>query len=209
MWKSRWWVGAVVTLMGLAGFAVALTSTHRFSALWQVWSALVVSLCGAAGLVAIYGLASWRNLSRTWALSWRESVLPTVMVGVGALLVLVAGELFSAEPGSGWRGDLLVVLAIVGGGFAGTAMFGVRAAVLSRPVPAGREGQSCGWPFPQLLGLLSRRFLAVFSMLYRVPAASLANARRSERTTPMAAGRGTPSDIARSCGSSGIEGVQD
>lgn len=57
MWKSRWWSGVLVTLMGFAGFVVTLTSPHRSAALWQVWAALAVSLCAAAGLVATYGMA--------------------------------------------------------------------------------------------------------------------------------------------------------
>lgn len=135
MRKSHWWSGVFVMLMGLAGFAITLTSAHRSAPLWQVWAALAVSLCAAAGLVATYGIASWRGLSQTQRLPWRATVLPTVAMGVGALLVLVTGELLAARPGSGWRGDVLVILSMLGAAFAGATMFGIRAAVVMQPVP--------------------------------------------------------------------------
>lgn len=130
----RWWSGAVAVVMACAGLAVTLTSARAFEPLWQVWATLAISLCGAAGLVGAYGLAAWRRLSAHHRLPRHETVLPTVVAGIGALVVLAAGEVFSKNPGSGWRGDILVILTVSAGGFAGAAMFGVRVAVKAVPV---------------------------------------------------------------------------
>ncbi|WP_426502793.1 hypothetical protein ACPPVO_34830 [Dactylosporangium sp. McL0621] len=134
-----WWTGIFVTILGAAGFAVAVSSKHRSEALWPVWATLAVGLCIAAGLVAAHGLRSWHDLSREQPLPWRTTVLPTAAMGIGVLLVLAAGELFAEHPGSGWRGDVLVVLALTGGSFAGAAMFGVRTAAATRAVPSGED----------------------------------------------------------------------
>ncbi|WP_194815462.1 hypothetical protein [Nocardia sp. XZ_19_385] len=132
---SHWRGGVFSLVLALAGFGVTLTSAHRASPLWQVWAALAVSLCAAAGLVAVYGWAVWRELSRGQRLRWRDTVIPTLLIGVGVVVVLAAGELLAPRPGSGWRGDVLVGLAFAGGGWAGAAMLGVRSVVLNRPVP--------------------------------------------------------------------------
>ena len=76
MRKSRWWSGVFVTLIELAGFVVVLTSAHRSAPLWQVWAALAVSLCATAGLVATYGISSWRHLSQAQRLPWRKTEGP-------------------------------------------------------------------------------------------------------------------------------------
>jgi len=127
------WSGVAAAVMGCAGLAVALTSAHRFEPRWQVWATLVMGLCGAAGLVGAYGLAAWRRLAGEHRLPRRETVLPTAVAGAGTVLVLVGGEVFSTHPGAGWRGDVLVVITVAGGAFAGAAMFGVRTAVRALP----------------------------------------------------------------------------
>ncbi|NUR26638.1 MAG: hypothetical protein HOV83_12475 [Catenulispora sp.] len=137
MSRSGRWNGVVVAGLGLGGLAVALSSRHRSAPLWPVWAVLAVSLSGAAGLVAVYGLASWHGLSRTRPLPWRATILPTAGIVAGVPLTLVAGELLAASPGSGWRGDVLVMLTVAGGACAGLAMFGLRAVVLALPVATG------------------------------------------------------------------------
>ncbi|WP_019926695.1 hypothetical protein [Nocardia sp. BMG111209] len=123
-------------LSGLAGLGVTLTSHYRSNALWPVWASLAIGLCAAAGLVAVYGMGSWRTLTRQRQVPLRSTVIPTVLIGVCVLLVLALGEATAPHPGSGWRGDLLVVFAYLGGGFAGVTMFGIRSAA-NYPVPQG------------------------------------------------------------------------
>jgi hypothetical protein len=135
MWKSRWRGGVFVTFMGFAGLAITLSSAHRSAALWPVWAVLAVSLCIAAGLVAVYALASWRDLSPARRLPWRTAVLPTAVIGIAVLLALVSNELLATRPGGGWRGDVLVFLAFTGGGCAGAVMLGVRSTVVKQSVP--------------------------------------------------------------------------
>ncbi|KOV85146.1 hypothetical protein [Nocardia sp. NRRL S-836] len=125
--------GVLVVLMGVAGLVVALTSAGRANPLWQVWAALAVSLCCAAGLVALHGRAQWRELAAIRPLDRRSVVLPTAVLVAGVVAVVVLGEVLAARPGAGWRGDVLVLLAVSGGAWAGAAMFGVRHLALTQP----------------------------------------------------------------------------
>jgi hypothetical protein len=126
----------VAAVMAGAGFAVALTSAHRFEPSWQVWTTLAVSLCGASGLVGAYGLLSWRQLAAQFRPPLRRTVLPTVLAGAAAVLVIVTGEVFAPHPGSGWRGDVLVLLALSGGALAGATMLAIRSVAKRLPVSA-------------------------------------------------------------------------
>lgn len=132
MTRSTLLRGVFVVLMAGAGFVVVLTSANRGAALWPVWAALAVSLCGAAGLVALHGLTEWTALYKIRPLPRRAVRLPAYVAIVGGVVVLAVGEVFAAQPGSGWRGDVLVLLACCGGASAGAAMFGVRALVLTQ-----------------------------------------------------------------------------
>lgn len=123
----------LVVLLGIAGLLIALSSSSRANPLWQVWATLAVALCGSSGLVALYGLARWRELATIRPLSRRSTILPTAVVFAGALVVITTAELVAAQPGNGWRGDLLVLLAISGGACAGAAMFGVRHLAMKQP----------------------------------------------------------------------------
>ncbi|MDI5980073.1 hypothetical protein [Amycolatopsis magusensis] len=123
----------LTVLLGVAGLLIALSSNVRANPLWQVWAALAVTLCGSAGLVALHGLAQWRELAAIRPLSRRSTVLPTAVVFAGALVVITTAELVAPQPGHGWRGDLLVLLAISGGACAGAAMFGVRHLARTQP----------------------------------------------------------------------------
>jgi hypothetical protein len=131
--KSRLWSGVLVVLMGVAGLLIALSSNFRTNPMWQVWAALAVTLCGSSGLVALHGLAQWRELAAIRPLRRASTILPTAVILSGTLMVIVTGELVAAHPGGNWRGDLLVLLAVSGGACTGAAMFGVRRLVTTQP----------------------------------------------------------------------------
>jgi hypothetical protein len=132
MLRSRWHSGVVVMAMAFIGFAVALTSGHRAAVLWPIWAALAASVAGVAGAVGWYGVLVWRALPGP--LAWRRTWLPTLIVGGTSVVVVVLTEVLARQPGAGWRGDILAVLTMVGGGCAGLAMFGVRAAVRTQAI---------------------------------------------------------------------------
>jgi hypothetical protein len=127
---------AMITIAALVGVAVALTSPHRPAMPWPVWVALTASVCGTAGVVGVYGSATWQGLSRARPLPWSTTWLPTLAIGGSGTVLVLATDLLTTGPGTGWRGDLLALLVMLGGGCAGIAMFGVRATVRARIVPA-------------------------------------------------------------------------
>jgi hypothetical protein len=135
MWR-KWHSGVVVTASVLVGFAIALTSTYRSAMLWPVWAALAASVCGVAGVVGVYGSVTWQALSRARPLPWGKTWLPTLIIGGSGVLVVLITELLAARAGTGWRGDLLALITMVGGGCAGIAMFGVRATVKAQTTRA-------------------------------------------------------------------------
>lgn len=127
MSRSHWRNGLLALLLGGAGVAIVLSSSHRSDALWPVWACLAVGLCAASGLVGGYGLDSRAAVIQGRRIPSRSTVLPTVLLGIAVVLVLAFGELSSAHPGSAWRGDLLVAITCLGGGPAGRTMFSIRA----------------------------------------------------------------------------------
>lgn len=144
----------MVVVLGVAGLLIALSSNSRANPLWQVWATLAVTLCGSSGLVALHGLAQWRELVAVRPLPRGSTILPTAVVFAGALVVITAAELVAAQPGNGWRGDLLVLLAVSGGACAGAAMFGVRHLAMTQlqtADPAGLEASMV-----ELVGLRRR-----------------------------------------------------
>ncbi|MGY0499373.1 hypothetical protein ACWZHB_12895 [Nocardia sp. FBN12] len=136
MSSSYWRNCLFAVLLGVAGLGIALSSRYRSDAIWPVWASLAVSLCSAAGLVGGYGLDAWRSVSHGQQIPLRNTAVPTALLGIGVLLVLSVGELSAARPGSGWRGDLLVAIACLGGGLAGATMFGIRHTA-NLPLPQG------------------------------------------------------------------------
>jgi hypothetical protein len=162
--------GSAIGLGFVFGVIIVLTpSTARGAPLWPVWASLAVALTSTAGAVFGYGLARWAELSTLRPVRVREVMVPVaglLTVAVLAGLTGVALTVTAHGAGTGWaavRGWALVAVAVLGAVPAVAAMYGIRHAADSGPVP-GTKGEQAD-ALVALRRLLQRLLAAVGSLV--------------------------------------------
>ncbi|WP_405064968.1 hypothetical protein OG558_23765 [Kribbella sp. NBC_01510] len=114
-------------LLGLAfGVALVRSSSGRGDSLWWLWAPLALSACATSGLVFVYGVRRWAELTKADQVRVRDVAMPVAAVVVaGTLAINVPAILTGTDDGS-VRSGVLLTLPLLAGIPAGGAMYGVR-----------------------------------------------------------------------------------
>ncbi|MFC7307030.1 hypothetical protein ACFQVC_22715 [Streptomyces monticola] len=105
-------VGVTVPVAGAVGLTVVLTSAHRGSSAWLIWSCAAVALAAASGAAFVHGLRRWAELARLGEVPPRVAVGPLVLVYAVSAVVLVLA--LRGDVAGAWRALVLIVLAALG-----------------------------------------------------------------------------------------------
>ncbi|MFE2583767.1 hypothetical protein [Streptomyces sp. NPDC059378] len=139
--------GLTVPLSGAVGLAVALTSAHRGSDDWLIWSCAAVALAAASGAAFVHGLRRWTELAALGDVPLQVVVRPLALLyaisGV-VLIVVLRGDAVAA-----WRALVLIMLAGFGLAPGTAAMVGVG------HVARTRADTACASPGRQLGTLIT------------------------------------------------------
>lgn len=105
---------------GLVGLAITLTTSDRGQEAWLVWTMFAAALTGTAALTGIIGWRSWNRIGQFHQLPDRRKhlLIDTSVVLIVIAVVVTVGIL----GGSSLRGELLVVVTLLGGAPAVAAM---------------------------------------------------------------------------------------
>lgn len=127
---------------------VLTPSTARGAPLWPVWASLAVALTSTAGVVFGYGLACWAELATLRPIRVPDVIVPVAGLLTAAVLAGLTGVVLTVSAhraGTGWaavRGWALTSVAVLGAVPAVAAMYGIRHAAGSGPVPGTRGEQA-------------------------------------------------------------------